>query len=145
MTILSLIGRNYIEQKNVDAASPSRRQEYVRKFMAVCDYIDEHCTEDLTLEETAERSGFSKYHFSRLFKEFMNISFYKYVNQKRIELAQDMLLNPNVTVTEVALQSGFGSSSAFIRMFKQFNGCTPSEFRRLCDTTLDLPPKPGGG
>ena len=130
MTMLSLIGRNYIESKTVNVSSPGRRQDYINKFMHVCDYIDEHCTEDLSLEEVAERTGFSKFHFARLFKEFMNISFYKYVSLKRIETAEDMLQNPHITVTEIAMASGFANSSSFIRMFKQING-----------TTLELPPE----
>lgn len=141
MTMLSLIGQNYIESKTANTVSPGRRQDYINKFMYVCEYIDEHCTEDLTLEDVAERSGFSKFHFARLFKEFMNISFYKYVSLKRIETAEDMLRNPHITVTEIAMASGFANSSAFIRMFKQINGCTPSEFRKMHDTTLELPPE----
>lgn len=140
MTMLSLIGQNYIESRTVNVASPGRRQDYINRFMYVCEYIDEHCTEDLSLDEIAERSGFSKFHFARLFKEFMNVSFYKYVSQKRIEMAEDMLRNPHITVTEIAMSSGFANSSAFIRMFKQINGCTPTEFRKLQDVTLELPP-----
>ncbi len=141
MTMLSLIGRNYIESRTVNVASSGRRQEYINKFMLVCEYIDEHCTEDISLEEVAERTGFSKFHFARLFKEFTSISFYKYVSLKRIETAEDMLRNPHITVTEIAMASGFSNSSAFIRMFRQINGCTPSEFRKMHDTTLELPPE----
>ena len=42
-------------------------KKYMEKFLGICDYISEHCTENITLEETAKRAGFSKYHFSRLF------------------------------------------------------------------------------
>jgi len=51
------------------------QQEYIEKFMAVCDYINSHCTEELTLDDISAMAGFSKYHFSRLFKEFTNTSF----------------------------------------------------------------------
>ena len=76
-------------------------------------------------------AGFSKFHFTRLFKQFSGLSFYKYVNKKRIERAEQLLINPSISVTEVALQSGFSSLSAFIRMFKLMKGCTPTEFRDL--------------
>jgi AraC-like DNA-binding protein len=76
-------------------------------------------------------SGFSKFHFERLFKQFTGTSFYKYVNQKRIVKAQEMLMEPNNTVTDVAVSCGFSSISSFIRMFKIHKGCTPSEFKNM--------------
>lgn len=76
-------------------------------------------------------SGFSKFYFSRLFKQFTNVSFYKYVNQKHIEKAAEMLTEPNISITNVALSCGFESLSSFIRMFKIVKGCTPTEFRNM--------------
>ena len=106
-------------------------KKYMEKFLGICDYISEHCTENITLEEAAKRAGFSKYHFSRLFKYFTNVSFYKYVNRKRISYAENLLINPELTVTEVSSLSGFDSLSSFIRMFKIIKGCTPTDFRSM--------------
>ncbi len=132
LEILTLIGRNRIdfseEQPGIDRA---KQAEYMEKFFEICDYINIHCSEDLNLDEIADLSGFSKYHFSRLFKQFTNVSFYKYVNQKRIAKAELMLLNPQNSVTDVAISCGFSSPSSFIRMFKIIKGCTPSEFKSL--------------
>ncbi|RGZ04050.1 AraC family transcriptional regulator [Hungatella hathewayi] len=105
--------------------------KYAERFLYVCNYINEHCTEDLSLETIAGIAGFSKYHFTRLFKDFTHTSFYRYLNKKRISHAEQLLINPKYSVTEVALQSGFSSLSAFIRMFKQLKGCTPTEFKRM--------------
>ena len=99
--------------------------------MNICTYIDNHFSEDLSLEEIAEMSGFSKYHFSRLFHDFTNMPFYKYVNWKRISYAEQLLSDPELSATQVAIQSGFASQSAFIRMFKNRNGCTPTDFRKM--------------
>nr|MCR5268750.1 AraC family transcriptional regulator [Lachnospiraceae bacterium] len=110
---------------------PTKQQEYIEKFMAVCDYINNHCTEELSLDEIAAMTGFSKFHFSRLFKEFTNTSFYKYLNVRRIGYAEKLLLDPSINVTEAAVRSGFNSISAFMRMFKIVKGCTPTEFRNL--------------
>ena len=103
----------------------------MEKFLYITDYINEHFAEDLTLEDAADLAGFSKYHFSRLFKQYTDTSFYKYLNQKRISHAKKLLLDPQISVTDVALQSGFTSLSAFLRMFKQMNQCTPTEFRSM--------------
>ena len=109
----------------------NKQKEYLEKFVSITDYIKQHCNEDISLDDVAEISGFSKYHFSRLFKEFSGTSYYKYLNQKRIEFAEQLLLDPEINITEAAVRSGFNSISAFIRMFKQIKGCTPTEFRNM--------------
>jgi len=114
-------------------ASAGKQKEYTEKFLNICSYINDHCTENLTLEMVAEKTGFSKYHFTRLFRQFTSQSFYKYLNQRRIEHAQQLLSTPGLSITDVALQSGFSSISSFIRMFRIVTGCTPSQFRSMQD------------
>jgi len=109
------------------------QKQYTDKFLSICNYISEHCTEELSLEEVAQIAGFSKFYFTRLFKEFTNTTFYKYLNTKRIGHAQQLLTHPEYSITEVALHSGFSSPTAFIRMFKIMKSCTPTEFRNMYD------------
>lgn len=133
LEIITLIGRSRaaagIETPSPDA--PRKQEEYIEKFIEICNYISAHCSDELNLEAVASMSGFSKFYFSRLFKQFTNVSFYKYVNQKRIEKAAEMLTEPNISITNVALSCGFESLSSFIRMFKIVKGCTPTEFRNM--------------
>ena len=105
----------------------------MEKFLFVTNYINEHFTENLTLEQAASLAGFSKYHFTRLFRQYAGTSFYKYLNQKRITHAKNLLLDPDLSVTDVAMQSGFTSISAFLRMFHLVTNCTPTEFRKMHD------------
>lgn len=133
LEIITLIGRSRaaagMETTSPDA--PRMQEEYIEKFIEICNYISAHCSDELNLEAVASMSGFSKFYFSRLFKQFTNVSFYKYVNQKRIEKAAEMLTEPNISITNVALSCGFESLSSFIRMFKIVKGCTPTEFRNM--------------
>ncbi|MCH5272324.1 MAG: helix-turn-helix transcriptional regulator [Lachnospiraceae bacterium] len=129
-----LIGRNHTLNSEIFDVQSRTQKEYVEKFMYICQYIDSHCTEELSIEEAAALIGFSKYHFSRLFKQFTNTSFYKYLSQKRISYAENLLTTSNITVTDVAASSGFPSVSAFIRMFKIIKGCTPTEFRSMYES-----------
>lgn len=133
LEIITLIGRSRaaagMETPSPDA--PRKQEEYIEKFIEICNYISAHCSDELNLEAVASMSGFSKFYFSRLFKQFTNVSFYKYVNQKRIEKAAEMLTEPNISITNVALSCGFESLSSFIRMFKIVKGCTPTEFRNM--------------
>ena len=116
-----------IEQVQIQTELPQEER--------IADYINNHFAEDLSLEGVASQAGFSKYHFSRLFKQYTDSTFYKYLNQKRIEFAKTLLQDPGVSVTEVAFKSGFSSLSAFLRMFKLMNNCTPTEFREMYDRT----------
>ena len=131
LAIFVLIGRNYTENINAFDVGNQKQKEYTEKFISICNYINEHCSENLSLDQIANIAGFSKYHFTRLFKQFTNITFYKYLNQKRIAHAEMLLTDPEISITEVALHSGFSSLSAFIRMFKIIKSCTPTEFRNL--------------
>ncbi len=139
LEILVLVGRHHAELAQHHLSLQNMKQkEYMEKFAVIVNYINEHYTEPLTLEEVAAVAGFSKYHFSRLFKQYADTTFYKYVNQKRINYAKRLLVDKELTVLEVALQSGFSNLSSFLRMFKQITGCTPTEIRKMYDGNFDF-------
>lgn len=109
----------------------SKQHEYIEKFMMVCNYIADHCTENINVDELADLAGFSKFHFARLFKQFSGMSCYEYLTQKRIAHAEKLLIQPDISITEVAMRSGFNSLSTFNRIFKSAKNCTPSEYKSL--------------
>ena len=109
-------------------------KEYIEKFNTIFDYIDKNYTEDLSLDVVSGVAGFSKFHFSRLFKQFTDMSFYDYLNQRRVCAAEALLLDPDIPITEIAMRSGFSSISTFNRVFKSFKECTPSEFKKMYHT-----------
>ncbi|MBE6023295.1 MAG: helix-turn-helix domain-containing protein [Cellulosilyticum sp.] len=137
LTIYSLLinifvkfGYNHIHTKNLfPNVRLNKQKEYVQKFNNLLSYINTHYTEDLKLEDIAASAGFSKYHFSRLFKQYTDFTFYEYLCYRRIKAAEELLIQPDLSITEIALQSGFSSLSAFNRLFKQQRHCTPSEYR----------------
>lgn len=125
------LGENYDHQENVFyGAAPSKRKEYVELFNDTLRYIDEHFTEELSLENIAFKTGFSKFHFSRLFKQYTNYNFSDYLCFRRIKEAETLLMQPDMSITDVAISSGFSSISTFNRLFKQHKGCSPSDYRR---------------
>lgn len=130
--IFILTARKYMNTGNLfPYVKISKQKEYIEKFNLIFDYINVNLTEDITLDKIADIAGFSKFHFSRLFKQFTDISFYDYLNQKRVKAAESLLLNPSLTITDVAMQSGFSSISTFNRVFKMMKECTPTEFKSL--------------
>ena len=112
LNILALLGRRSTEHTQIFDVTDNKQQEYTEKFMSICEYISDHCTEDLSLDQVSDLAGFSKYHFSRLFKQFTNVSFYKFLNQKRIAIAENLLVNLDHSITDVAINSGFSSISS---------------------------------
>ena len=107
------------------------RHQMSESLLDVYAYISEHCSEKLTLEEVAARSGYSKYHFSRIFKEHTGMSFYDFYLRQRMLLCRQLLNEMTLPITEVASRSGFSSLATFNRVFKQYEGVTPSQYRRL--------------
>ncbi|MEG0689163.1 MAG: AraC family transcriptional regulator, partial [Hungatella sp.] len=100
--------------------TPSKQYEYMEKFMSVCNHINDHCTEEITVDDLADLAGFSKFHFCRLFKQFTNSSWHDYLISKRIAYAEKLLIDPHISITDVATQSGFNSISSFNRIFKEY-------------------------
>lgn len=109
----------------------NKQREYIEKFNKIFEYINNNYSEDITLDTIADVAGFSKFHFSRLFKQFTDMSFYDYLNQRRVKEAEKLLPDPSLTITEVAMRSGFSSIATFNRVFKSFKECTPTEFKNL--------------
>lgn len=119
---------------SVPSVQSGKQREYVEKFNIVFDYIEHYYMEDISLESAAAKIGFSKFHFSRLFRQFTDTSFYDYLCLRRLRAAETLLLDPSLPITEVALQSGFSSISTFNRVFKKFKQCTPTEFKEFYKT-----------
>ncbi len=127
------LGRNHLENNHVFSGSRVYKQkEYLQKFNDILEYIDEHYMDELTLESVAASIGYSKYHFTRLFKQFTDSTFYDYLSFKRLKVAESLLAQPDLSITEIALRSGFSSISTFNRIFRQQKDCTPSEYRAMC-------------
>ena len=134
LQIMVLVGRDLSTQaqQGIDATA-GKQKEYMERVILVCNYINTHFQEELTLEEAASMAGFSKYHFSRLFRQITSTSFYRYVSQKRIAAAKEYLISGKYSIFEVAYLSGFSSHSTFTRMFRQITGSTPNEFKKVYD------------
>jgi AraC-like DNA-binding protein len=113
-----------------------RHKDLLEKLNKSFEYLDSHFTESLTLEKVAAAAGFSKFHFSRMFKQCSGYNFYDYLCYRRIKAAEGMLMNPAMSITETALQSGFCSLSTFNRTFRRMKNCTPTEYRNLYSSAM---------
>ncbi len=132
----TILGRNCINGNDkFSNTKNSKHLQYINLFFNVCNYINEHCTENLKLDDIANIAGFSKFHFTRLFKQIMNISCYDYLINRRLMEAEKLLIHPELSIMQVAMKSGFSSLATFNRLFKAKKHCTPTEYKALIRNT----------
>ncbi len=93
-------------------------------------YLQDHHNRPLTVKELADRAGYTREHFTRLFHEEMGESPGTMLRRLRLKTASLLLQAYSMPVKEVARQSGFSDPVAFNRAFVQAKGCTPLTFRQ---------------
>jgi AraC-like DNA-binding protein len=92
-------------------------------------FIKTNQTEDLTLGQVAKAVNTSTFYFCKMFKKATGLNFTEYLSRVRIEKAKNLLLNPNLRVSEIAFEVGFQSLTHFNRVFKRIVGQSPTEYR----------------
>lgn len=92
-------------------------------------FIEENQAEDLSLDQVAKAVNTSTFYFCKMFKKATGINFTDYVSRVRIEKAKNLLLNPNLRISEIAYEVGFQSLTHFNRVFKKLAGQSPTEYR----------------
>lgn len=96
-------------------------------------YITENFTDDITLKSAAKELGYDEHYLSRCFHSAIPIHFSKYVNMLRFDEACRLLQHTDLSVSEIALQSGFQSLRTFNRVFRELSGNAPRDaFKSDC-------------
>ena len=117
---LSILSNQFVvRNKNTEPPVITRAKEY----------IHEHQSEELALGEVAKAVNMSTCYFCKMFKKITAINFTEYVSRERIEKSKNLLLNPNLRVSEIAFEVGFQSLTHFNRVFKKLLGQSPTEYR----------------
>ena len=94
------------------------------------DFIAQNYNRHISAEEAAAVAGYSKFHFLRIFKEAVGMEFSRYVNRVRFDHAVLLLRESNLSITDIALMTGFSDSAYFTRKFKEEFHTTPLAFRK---------------
>lgn len=100
------------------------------------DFIQERYTEKITLDDLGEHVHLSKSYLSRIFKDELNTTFTNYVNNLRVEKSKPLLLNKQLSLADIALQTGFEDQSYFTKVFKKRCGISPGKYRELRGNTI---------
>ena len=93
-------------------------------------YIDKNYNENISLKTIAEAVNANQYYLSHIFKMEMGISPIQYVTRRRIGEAQNLLINTNLNITEIALSVGYTNSNYFQNVFRKAVGLTPGVYRK---------------
>jgi len=94
------------------------------------DYIEENCTRAIRLEELAALTGLSQSHFSHAFKASTGLPPHQWQTQARLERAKHLLLNSEMPLTTVAVETGFADQAHFTRVFRKNVGTAPASWKR---------------
>lgn len=131
MQVLDEHREEFMEELSTDAHDPYE-DDVMRRMMLVTDYIKHNLTaDDLSQGAMAQMAGISRDYFSRIFKNVTGMNYSKWLNMIRLEKATELLPNKGMSLTEIAMLSGFQSIPSFNRVFHDDKGMSPGEYRTL--------------
>ena len=121
------IVRHFVDPSKITLA-PSNGLSRER-LQRVCDYIEAHLDDRLTLADLAGVACLSPYHFSRSFKQAVGVGPQRYVMERRIERAKILMRRTRQPLASIALEVGFTDQSHLTGVFRRETGMTPGRFR----------------
>lgn len=116
-----------------DQHRPDIKDNTTRNIKTILDYIDENYMHPITIDELAETVNLSKHYFMRFFKKYMGMTCIEYINDYRLNIAANHLVNTGMQITEIAEKIGITNLSYFNRIFKKKFDMTPKEYRYNVD------------
>ena len=124
---LNLIGAKVLAQSQLESA----RQSDFSLYQKVISYLAEHYTEDITLSTLAQLFGYNEKYLSHALHTLTGIHFRQFLTFYRVNHAKQLLQSqPDRSIAEIAMHSGFAAVNTFQRAFKDVCGITPSEYRK---------------
>jgi len=106
------------------------QQRAVERLRPVFQRLDENCGSAIQVGDAARMCGMSETHFMSAFKHVTGVSFMKYLNQCRIQRAQDLLVRTDRSIADISLDIGYCDQSYFSAVFRKLAGTTPAAYRR---------------
>lgn len=132
-----------VEYNRQVAEIPEVTEKSNRVINRIVDYINEHYSEEITLEKLCEAAGgLSEQYLCRLFKQNIGMRPIEYILKKRIGIARSYLEKTDLPINDIAQLTGFNNTSYFYRNFKKFTGTSPLNYRQ---TALGIKSAAGNG
>ncbi|WP_186578147.1 response regulator transcription factor [Aquibacillus kalidii] len=109
-----------------NAHNPSTRETIQEALY----YIDNHLHSEISQKEVADYVHLNPSYFSVLFKEEVKVTFSEYITRRRIQRAKELLIATKLPIVDIAEESGYKTAKYFIKIFKEYEGMTPSVYRK---------------
>ena len=107
-------------------------KEYTKRINSVVNFIIKNSNDELSLAKLADIANYSPFHFQKIFKDVMGESPKQFIIRIRLEnAAHSLIVHRHLSITEIALDSGFASPATFARAFKNYFGISADELRNL--------------
>lgn len=100
-------------------------------LMRALDLINSRFAEPLGMDDLCSSAGVSKQHLCLLFRNILGLRPMEYIAKRRIQEAKSLLTSTELSIADIAEQTGFGSESYFCKLFRRYEGMTPSAFRNV--------------
>ena len=107
-----------------------KTQKYSAVVQSALYYLDHHYTDRIALPALSEELDISENYLIKKFKAETGVTPTTYLNQLRVKQAETLLLNGSATIGEISFAVGIEDANYFVKLFKKYNGQTPSEYRR---------------
>lgn len=131
LSLLANLPQNFRILKKIHRLKATNCPQGPLPFRKALSYIHANFTKDLSLAEIATHTGVSKSHLCRIFAKYAGEHFNTYLQRLRIERAKELLCFSDEHIYEIAVKVGFWDSRYFSKIFRDFTGLSPSEYRRV--------------
>ena len=121
---------NYLALNGIQSIKLETRKELLRRLYVGKQYMDDNFLNISGIGEVALVSNLSEFHFFRTFRQAFGITTYKYILNKKLELAKTMMKDQDLSITEIASTCNFPDLFTFSKAFKRRFGISPSQFQR---------------
>ncbi|MGB8453242.1 MAG: AraC family transcriptional regulator [Anaerocolumna sp.] len=127
LLLFSILLANKAYTTNIKGKAPLT--ENVERLKKVVLYIQEHYQSKITIDDLAAHLNMSRHYFCRFFKKTTGITPVDYINCYKTDRAAALIETTNISIMEAGMEAGFDNFSYFIKTFKRYKNCTPSEYR----------------
>ncbi|UVI29545.1 AraC family transcriptional regulator [Paenibacillus spongiae] len=138
LSVITLLCRYYREQHSNFMGQKSNTDSLYHSITNSISFIYQNYMNVISLEDLLRVSSMSRSTFMRVFKIATGTSANQFINEYRVNCSKRMILDTNLSITEIGVAVGFYDSSHFVRTFKKICGITPMNYRRLYSNKVGL-------
>ncbi|MDR3644585.1 MAG: AraC family transcriptional regulator, partial [Clostridia bacterium] len=118
-------------EENLSGPAASEGPVLSEVNLKICEYIQSHYSQRVTLDEIAEELAYSKNYLCQTFKKQMSVTINRYLYEVRLQKAQELLIHSDYKISYVSERAGFITVNLFNRLFKNRFGITPGRYREM--------------